>query len=183
VGRQLSPGWEVAADAAEVHGLLLASDAEQAARYAIPAPRRNPATTERRVAAGEVGLLRIDGVSAGAFTLSADPPFEVSRGMFPTAARPMYLSRLCVAPAQLRTGSLVGVRCLREAIAAAARARADVLRSQANPDFADVLAMLQLHGFRRHGPVAAHGQLRSVNLQKDLSVISARAVPQPAGPG
>ncbi len=183
MGRQLAPGWELAADAAEVHGLLLASDAEQALRYGIPAPRRNAATTEGRVTAGEVSLLRIDGAAAGAFTLSADPPFEVSRGTFPPAAHAMYLSRLCVAPAQLRAGSLVGVRCLREAIAAAARAGADALRSQANPDFTDVLAMLQLHGFRQHGPVAAQGHLRSVNLQKDLSVMSVRAVPQPTGPG
>jgi hypothetical protein len=160
--------WDLATDADEVHALLQASDAEQAARYALPAPVRNLSTTVKRVEAGQVHLLRLGEQPVGAFTLSADPPFEIQPGVFPPAGRPLYLSRLCVAPEQLSIGSLVGVRCLREAIAAATRAGADVLRSQANPDFIHVLEMLRLHGFRQLGPPTGHRPLRSVNLQKDL---------------
>lgn len=166
---QPGPCWEIAADPDEVHALLQDSDAEQARRYGLPTPQRNPATTAGRVRAGQVHLIRLDGRAVGAFTLSTEPPFAVRPGIFPATDRPWYLSRLCVAGDQLRTGSLVGVRCLREAIAAAGRGGATALRSQANPDFTDVFTLLRLHGFRQHGAVVDHGgPLRAVNLQKDL---------------
>jgi hypothetical protein len=173
---QQSFRWEIATDPDEVHALLMASDAEQAERYALPRPRRNFTTTVKRVEAGMVHLARLGEQPAGAFTMSTDPPFEMPPGGFPMARRPLYLSRLCVAPEQLRNGSLVGVRCLRAAIAAASTAGADALRSQANPDLTDVLTMLRLHGFRQCGPVLAAGPLRVVNLQRDLPV-------PPAGDG
>ncbi|MEV0230206.1 hypothetical protein [Nonomuraea sp. NPDC050786] len=172
---EVPPRWEVATDPAEVHNLLIASDAEQGSRYAIAPPQRNLSSTMRRVEAGEVHLLRIGAEPAAAFTLSADPPFELGAGLFPPAVAPLYLSRLCVSPKHLRAGSLVGVRCLREAIRMAENADADALRSQANPDFTDVLDMLTLHGFRPWGPIATHGPLRSVNMQKDLAVTTTRA--------
>lgn len=164
--------WELASDAAQVHSLLEDSDAEQAIRYGIPAPRRNFSTTEYRVKSGEVHVAFLGEEAVGSFTLSALPPFELEADVFGPADNPRYLSRLCVASQQLRDGSLVGLRCLREAIAAAGRLGADALRSQANPDFADVVAMLELHGFQRRGVVMEHGPYRAVNMEKPLTARS-----------
>lgn len=164
--------WEVAGNADVVHALLEESDAEQARRYGLPAPRRNPATTAIRVAAGQVHLAWLGGHPAGSFTLTAEPPFELEPGTFPPAASPRYLSRLCVASGQLRDGLPIGLQCLRMAITVAARAGADVLRSQANPDVTGTLTMLTLNGFRQRGPITANGPLRVVNLQRELVAAS-----------
>lgn len=161
--------FEVATDAAEAHSLLCSSDAEQAHRYAIAAPQRNPATTEHRVRSGEVRVARLGGTAVGSFTLCEQAPFDLEPGVFGPARRPLYLSRLCVAPEQLRNGSLVGLKCLREAVAEAERSGADALRSQANPDFTDVLTLLELHGFQRRGPIREHADLRFVNMEKPLA--------------
>lgn len=168
--------WELASDAAQVHSLLELSDAEQAIRYGIPAPQRNFSTTQYRVRSGEVHVAFLGDEAVGSFTLSVKPPFELEKTVFGPAGNPRYLSRLCVAPQQLRNGSLVGIHCLREAIAAAGRAGADALRSQANPDFTDVVSLLELHGFQRRGPVKEHGPHRAVNMEKPLTAPSAPAV-------
>ncbi|MFE9004582.1 hypothetical protein ACFYOY_21005 [Streptomyces sp. NPDC007875] len=172
--------WEVSQDPREVHALLCACDARQAAASGTPAPRRRPETTERRVRAGAVRLLRHGAHPAGMFTLTWDPPFTVDDGVFPRAERPMHLSRLAVAPEWLDDGSLVGLRCVRHAIEEATRAGADVLRSEANPDLTDTRSLLDVLGFRQYGPTLGDaGGSRRAHLQKTLRA----AAPAPGREG
>jgi hypothetical protein len=167
---QPGPGtssWEVGADPAEVHALLCACDAHQSTPEA-PAPKRNPETTRRRVEAGEVHLLRQGGEAIAMFTLSWDAPFGDDLSTFPVARRPAYLGRLAVHPELLEGGSIVGAGCLRRAVELARAGGADALRAQANPDVANVLALLTAFGFEQCGPVLSDGERRRVHLQKPL---------------
>nr|BBG06558.1 GNAT family transferase [Streptomyces sp.] len=167
--------WEVSRDTGEVHALLCACDAHQAAASGTSAPARRLETTEHRVRSGSVHLLRHDGRPAGMFTLTWDPPFAADEGAFPPAERPLYLSRLAVAPEWLTGGSLVGLRCLRRAIETAAQAGGDALRSEANPDLSATRSLLDILGFVQHGPTLSDGQgRRRVHLHKSL---------RPASPG
>ncbi|GAA1094034.1 hypothetical protein [Streptomyces javensis] len=161
--------WEVSRDPREAHALLCACDAHQAAASGTPAPRRRPETTEARVRSGSVRLLRHGACAAGMFTLTWDRPFTVAEGVYPHADRPIHLSRLAVAPEWLADGSLVGLRCVRHAIEEAARAGADVLRSEANPDLRETRSLLDILGFRQYGPTLGdEGGSRRVHLQKTL---------------
>jgi GNAT superfamily N-acetyltransferase len=159
--------WETSTDAAEVHALLCACDAYQATASA-PAPLRNPLTTERRVAEGSVHLLRHDGRAVATFTLSWDAPFSAPLGTFPEANEPAHLGRLAVSPEWLARGALLGVRCVRRALAVAREAGADVVRAEANPDLSRVVAMLRQLGFEEHGAAQSEDGRRRVYLQKRL---------------
>ncbi|MFE2353648.1 hypothetical protein [Streptomyces parvulus] len=162
--------WETARDADEVHALLQACDARQALSHGSPVPVRNPATTARRVGAGEVHLLRHAGEPAGMFTLSWEPPFALDPDAFPPARRPAYLGRLAVAPERLDDGTPVGASCVRRALELAADRGADALRAEANPDLTNTVRLLELLGLRRHGDVLtdARGR-RTVRLHKPLT--------------
>ena len=161
--------WELAADPAEVHALLCASDAYQAAATGTPVPRRRLETATRHVAAGNTWLLRQGSTAAAMFTLTSDPPYDLAETGFPAADHPVYLQRLAVLPELVAAGSLAGVRCVRKAIDVA-RETGDVLRSEANPDLAGTRELLQQCGFRQIGDVHANGTGRRwIYLQKDLT--------------
>ncbi|MGW2051685.1 hypothetical protein ACWCPF_42120 [Streptomyces sp. NPDC001858] len=162
--------WETARDPDQAHALLRACDSYQARKYGSAAPVRNFRTTERRVQAGEVHLLRHGGEAAGMFTLSWDPPFTLAPDVFPPAVEPAYLGRLAVAEKWLADGTPIGATCVRRAMELASAGGADALRSEANPALTDTLKLLELLGFRRHGPVLTDGTgRRAVRLQKDLA--------------
>ncbi|MFF2998207.1 hypothetical protein ACFVTC_27195 [Streptomyces sp. NPDC057950] len=162
--------WETAEDPDEVHALLRACDGYQARKYGSAAPVRNSGTTERRVHAGDVHLLRHDGEAAGMFTLTWDPPFALAPDSFPAATRPAYLGRLAVAPRWLADSTPAGATCVRRALELASARGADALRSEANPDLADTVKLLELLGFRRHGGVLTDGEgRRTVRLQKSFA--------------
>lgn len=163
---QVGETGEVATDAQEVHELLTESDRWQAQRTSSPVPVRSFATTRRRVRERAVHVVRIDGLLVGMVTLSWDPPFMAAMDGLPTAARPAYLSRLAVAPDRL--GDMVGLRCLRAAVDAAALAGADAVRAEANPDLAATCDLLRLLGFVQYGPVEDRTGMRSIQLQKNL---------------
>ncbi|MGC4807628.1 hypothetical protein [Micromonospora sp. DT233] len=154
-------GWVVADDPVEVHDLLCASDAHQAAATGSPVPARRLATTSQRVASGSVHLLRAGGRAVGMFTLTWDAPYDASAVPFPAARRPSYLSRLSVRPDELAAGSLVGVRCVRRAIQVAGAQGADDLRAEANPDLAPTWALLTGLGFLPCGPTHSDAAGRS----------------------
>jgi hypothetical protein len=160
--------WTIAADAAEVHTLLLASDVHQASRYDLPIPARRLATTARRVAAGEVHVLRHGDEPAAMFTLSDQPPFDEAAAGFPRARRPVYLQRLAVRPSVLRIQPLAGAQCLRRAVETAERAGFDVLRSEANPDLDATWTMLLRFGFEPQGEHHRDGAVCRAYLQKTL---------------
>jgi hypothetical protein len=161
--------WERAADPQQVHGLLCASDAFQAARSGTPVPARRIDTTERHVRAGAVYLLRYKGEPAAMFTLTSVPPFDLSTTDFPPADSPVHLQRLAVRPDLVITGSLVGARCVRKAIEVGVTGGADVLRSEANPDLPGTRTLLHEFGFRQYGPEHADATGRRwVHLQRDL---------------
>ncbi|WP_320064502.1 hypothetical protein [Micromonospora sp. RTGN7] len=157
----LPDGWAVADDPVEVHDLLCASDAHQAAATGSPAPARRLATTRQRVEAGAVHLLRVGGRAVGMFTLTAEAPYDASTVPFPAARQPHYLSRLSVHPDELAAGSLIGVRCLRRAVQVAAASGADSLRSEANPDLAPTWSLLTGLGFVPCGPTHSDPSGRS----------------------
>ncbi|MFI1196316.1 GNAT family N-acetyltransferase [Micromonospora sp. NPDC020750] len=159
--------WAVATDSSEAHALLCASDGHQAARYGMVAPVRNLDTTERRVRAGSVHLLRHGTEAAASFTLSQEPPHGLDLSVYPPATSPVYLQRLAVAPAY--EGSIVGVRCLRRAVELAREQGADVLRCEANPDLLATRRMLDTLGFTQHGPTLAENGVRRVHLQKTVT--------------
>ncbi|MEU4772786.1 GNAT family N-acetyltransferase [Micromonospora sp. NPDC023644] len=159
--------WEVGTDWAEVHELLCASDAHQAARNGLTAPVRNADTTKRWVRLGAVHVLRHGTEAVGSFTLSAYPPHGLDPAAYPPAERPVYLQRLSVAPAH--AGSLVGMRCLRRAVELAGETGADALRCEANPDLQATRRMLVVLGFAQYGPVLAEGGVRRVQLQKSIA--------------
>ncbi|MFJ5269871.1 hypothetical protein [Streptomyces sp. NPDC088358] len=162
--------WEAAEDPDEVHALLCACDAYQARKYGSAAPVRDTGTTARRVHAGDVHLLRHDGQAAGMFTLSWDPPFALAPDDFPPAVRPAYLGRLAVAPRWLADSTPTGATCVRRALELASARGADALRSEANPDLADTVKLLEILGFRRHGGVRTDsGGRRSVRLQRSFA--------------
>lgn len=161
--------WEVATDAGAVHDLLCRSDAAQAIRFDSPVPVRRQETSERRVALGQVHLLRRDGRVAAMFTLSPDLPFDDEEGTFAPVAQAQHLSRLAVAPTLLDTEILVGTRCVRRAVEVAREADASVLRAEANPDLADTVELLVLLGFVQRGPVLTDDLgRRRVFVEKDL---------------
>ncbi|WP_106978986.1 hypothetical protein [Streptomyces griseus] len=166
----MTGGWEDAADAAEVHALLEACDAHQAEATHTPRPVRRPETTAALVAGGHVRLLREDGRAVGMFTLDTRPRAEEPPD-HPHAERPAYMSRLAVAPDRLAAGSLVGVRCVREAIRLAGSLGADALRAEANPDIRSTRALLASLGFEQCGPVHSDDTgRRFVHLHKSLAV-------------
>jgi ribosomal protein S18 acetylase RimI-like enzyme len=171
--------WEVGTDWAEVHELLCASDAHQAARNGLTAPERKADTTRRWVRAGAVHVLRHGTEAVGSFTLSAQPPHGLDPAAHPPAERPLYLQRLAVAPAH--AGSIVGMRCLRRAVELAAETGADALRCEANPDLQATRRMLDMLGFEQHGPVLAESGVRRVRLQKAIGHGDV-ASPSPSNP-
>lgn len=160
--------WEVGADVEEVHQLLLACDRYQARCFAVPAPLRNIASTERQVGAGEVQLLRLGKEPVAMFTLSWQPGLDQDPAPFPPARRPAYLRRLAVSPAWLARGSLAGAQCLRRAVQLATEAGADALRSEANPDLIGPATLLRLFGFQQCGQGDTRDGRRRVYLQKSL---------------
>lgn len=159
--------WETATDPEEVHTLLCASDAYQAARYGVAVPMRQRSTTDRLVRAGAVHLLRLGPDAIGMFTLSHTPPFD-DLSTFPPARNPAYLQRLAVRPEHLHDTSIAGARCLRKAIELAQHSGADALRAEANPDLTATRTLLQLMGFSQYGEVNTDGVRRWVFLQKAL---------------
>ncbi|WP_410635027.1 hypothetical protein [Amycolatopsis sp. cmx-4-83] len=159
--------WEIATDAAEVHALLCASDQHQGRRFGSPVPARNPATTESRVRAGVVHLLRADDRAAAMFTLTWHPAFEPPTGVFPEAHTPAYLSRLAVHPSL--GSSLAGPQCLRRAVSIARESGADALRAEANPDLESTVDVMVLLGFTRCGPIfGGEGSPRRTYLHHPL---------------
>jgi hypothetical protein len=158
--------WEVASDPAEVHALLLASDAHHARAHQLTAPRRREESTRSRVAERQTHLLRHGVEPAGMFTLSTTPPFD-DVTIFPPTRRPLYLQRLAVAPGWLRPASLVGLRCVRRAFEVARDAGASALRAEANPDLAATLTLLRSNGFEQVCP-ASEGELRRIYLNRRL---------------
>jgi hypothetical protein len=164
---QPSWAWETSKNAEEVHALLCACDAHQATARA-PAPLRNPLTTARRVSEGSVHVLRSGPCAVATFTLTWDPPFSAELTVFPEASKPAYLGRLAVLPGWLEHGSLVGARCVRRAIELAARAGADALRAEANPDLSRVVALLSQLGFVEYSSSQAEDGRRRAYLQKQL---------------
>ncbi|SDG59807.1 hypothetical protein SAMN05216553_109266 [Lentzea fradiae] len=150
--------WEMAADPAEVHDLLCASDRFQAERTGTAAPVRNPAGTAAHVAAGRVHLLRDGELPTAMFTLVESPPFDEPPDAFPPAVRPVYLTRLAVRPEA--AGSLAGMMCVRRAIATATGLGADAVRCEANPGLAHTVELLQALGFvladQREGSHVVH---------------------------
>ncbi|MFD9389282.1 hypothetical protein ACFWBB_00640 [Streptomyces sp. NPDC060000] len=149
--------WQTATDAAEVHALLTSCDAHQAAMSGTPAPQRRQETTRRLVESGSVHLLRHSTGPAGMFTLTRRPPFGTNEAVFPLAERPLYLSRLAVAPAWLTVPALVGLRCVRRAVEVATETGGDVLRAQVNPDLRDTCTLLDLLAFTPCGPTFDDG--------------------------
>jgi GNAT superfamily N-acetyltransferase len=143
--------WTVGGDVGELHALLCACDAQQAADSGTPAPRRDIRTMERRIGDRNVHVLRLDGTAVGMVTLTWTPPFDLDAADYPPAERPAYMGRLAVHPEWLGRGSLVGARCIRKAVQVASCARADVVRSEANPDLTATRTLLELLGFRQHG--------------------------------
>jgi hypothetical protein len=170
-------GWETATDPEEVHALLCACDRYQAERYDSPVPERNLRTTRLRVGAGAVHVLRHAGEAVATLTVTSEPPFEPVPDTYTPAVRPAYLGRLAVAPRLLATGAAVGVDCVRRAVAVASAQGADWLRSEANPDLAGTVRLLELLGFRRSGAVLASGRgVQRVRMEKPLG-------PPPTGSG
>ncbi|MEU6243461.1 hypothetical protein [Streptomyces sp. NPDC047024] len=166
----MTGGWEDATDPAEVHALLEACDAHQADVTGTPRPVRRRETTAALVEGRHVRLLRENGRAIGMFTLTAGPRAEEPPGQ-PHADRPAYLCRLAVAPDHLATGSLVGVRCVREAIRLAGSLGADALRAEANPDIRGTRTLLASLGFEQCGPTHADDKgRRYVHLHKPLAV-------------
>ena len=141
--------WIVGTDPVAIHDLLTRCDAYTATSTA-PAPKRNLGATRAYVEAGEVFALS-DGVGlAASITVTWRPPFNHKLAVFPVAARPAYITRLCVAPEWLDRGAILGARCLRHAVERAAARGADAMRSEANPELKSMLALLTLAGFREH---------------------------------
>jgi hypothetical protein len=159
-----------ATDVGQVHELLCASDAYAAARYGLPAPVRNPATSCSLVEQGLVHLLRRGGVAAAMFTLGWNPPFEPPTE-FPPAAKPAYLRRLAVAPAHLAEDPLLGAQTLRRAVEVATALGADALRAETNPDLSGIVALMTTFGFRQYGLTRTDGWMRRVYLQKQLPAL------------
>ena len=164
---QSSAAWEVARDIDEVHDLLLSCDAHQAAATRTAVPARNRGTTPRRVERGQVQLLRCDGRAIASVTVSDDPPFTLPPFLAP-APGCRYISRLSVSPAELNSGGLVGLQCLRRAVEVARESGGLVLLSEANPDMESTWRLLALVGFREYGPVDETGQARRAYLEKVL---------------
>ncbi|MEU5610628.1 hypothetical protein AB0H03_18160 [Streptomyces sparsogenes] len=161
--------WLTATDPDVVHALLTSCDAHQAATSGTPAPARRPETTRRLVESGAVHLLHHTTGPAGMFTLTERPPTGTDETVFPPAERPLYLSRLAVAPAWLTAGALVGVRCVRRAVEVATDRGGDVLRAQVNPDLRDTCALLALLGFTPCGPTFDDGAgRRHAHLHRPL---------------
>ncbi|MEU5646352.1 hypothetical protein [Streptomyces milbemycinicus] len=168
--------WQTATGADEVHTLLTSCDAHQAAISGTPAPRRRQETTRRLVESGSVHLLRHTTGPAGMFTLTRRPPSGTDEEVFPPAERPLYLSRLAVAPAWLTAPALVGLRCVRRAVEVAAGMGGDVLRAQVNPDLRDTCALLGLLDFTPCGPTFDDGSgRRHAHLHRLLDPVAAGA--------
>jgi hypothetical protein len=162
------PKWIVADDVVEVHTLLCASDAAQDTEDA-PAPHREIESTRRYVTARLVRLLRSETGPMAMFTLTPDPPFPDSLDRFPPASRPIYMTRLAVDPRTLSQEPLIGLRCLRHAMAVATESGADALRSEANPDLRGTMRLLTLAGFSQAGAVMDDGERRRVGMHRTLS--------------
>ena len=160
--------WEIAADADEVHQLLVSSD-RSLATPENPAPLRNRAKSLASTQSRTVHLLRCGSRAVAMFTLVSESPFDLTGVDFPHASRPLYLQRLAIEPETRRTSPLAGVRALRRAQEVARLAGADAIRLETNPDLQRVHAMLTRHGFETHGwSVDADGR-RRVYLQKMLA--------------
>jgi hypothetical protein len=160
--------WEVGTDVEEVHALLLRSDAHHAIARA-PAPTRRRERTRDLVAAGSVQVLRADGQAISSFALTWEAPFDSAPAGFPSARRPLYLSRLAVEPRWLASEPMIGIRTLRRAIELATSHRVDALRAEANPDLPRVAALLQSAGFKAYGQTRSEHDIARIYLQKDLA--------------
>ncbi|WP_263166127.1 hypothetical protein [Streptomyces sp. SCSIO ZS0520] len=169
-GADLSDGWSIAADAAEVHELLCASDVFVAATYGTPVPRRNRESTDGLVSAGAVHLLRQGGVATGMFTLTWAPSFTTGTDIFPDTAKPIYMQRMAVLPDRVTGGELTGLMCVRRAMEAALEYGATAIRAETNPDLTNTLLLIEQFGFRPYGPVLADGGVRRIHLQNDLEI-------------
>jgi hypothetical protein len=161
-------GWSLAHDPDEVFDLLLASDRHAAERHGLPLPRRNREATGFLVGEGRVHVLRQRTELVAMFTLTWQPPYPLEPTGFPPRHRPAYLQRLAVRPELLRAGSLAGVQCVARAVEVATEGGADALRSEANPDLAEVLRLLLTLGFVRYGEPPADGPLRRVYLERPI---------------
>lgn len=117
---------------------------------------------------GSVHLFRDGGVAAAMFTLTWNPPFSPVPASFPRVRRAAYLQRLAVRPDRVADTALLGPMCVRKALEEAVGLRAQALRAEANPDLTRVVRLLELLGFRRHGPVLDDGRRRRIHLQHDL---------------
>lgn len=166
--------WDVAelGDVPQVHALLSACDAYQAAQSGTPAPVRRPERTRELVVSGAVHVLRSVDAIAAMFTLVRE---GTTPDGYPQAVRPARLSRLAVQPRLLETGSMAGVQCIRKAIELAAAGGADALRAEANPDLAQTRALLGRLGFEQHGPVESDGLRRWVRLQRPVGPALSRS--------
>jgi hypothetical protein len=136
---------------------LCACDAYQATLSGAPVPVRRIATTNRRVRARQVHLLRLRAEAIATSTLTWEPPFAQDVAIFPSAMKPAYRGRLAVKPELLASGSIVGARCVRKAIEVAAAGGADAVRSEANPDLAATRALLDRFGFEQYGLTRSDG--------------------------
>jgi hypothetical protein len=163
-------GWKPAADAAEVHALLCASDLQHAQASGTPAPVRRRATTEHHVRLGNTQLLRRGGQAVAMFTLSDDLPTNLDPEVFGPPARAAYLQRLVVAPEAAASDPLAAVSCVRWAMRLAQARGAEVLRCEANPDLVATRRMFELLGFVQCGEVLTDASgVRRVHLCRSLS--------------
>ncbi|WP_068874054.1 MULTISPECIES: N-acetyltransferase [unclassified Phenylobacterium] len=163
----MTGAWELARDAVEVHELLLASDV--ASDTGAGPPQRSLVGTRRRVEAGSVHLLRMDGKPAAMVTLTRDPPFDLALTDYAPSAAAVYMQRLAVHPALRLEHPYLGARAVRRALDVARAAGADVIRAEANPDLARVLGMLLAHGFVPVGAPRAGPERPRVYLEKALA--------------
>ncbi len=97
-------------------------------------------------------------------TVGPTPPFALEETRLAAVANPWYLQRLAVAP---DAPPLVGLQALRRAIEAARAGGADAVRAEANPAIADVVALLEAHGFVR-APLIPGADPKRIHLQRPL---------------
>ncbi|GAA2520440.1 GNAT family N-acetyltransferase [Winogradskya humida] len=160
--------WSIAGDPGEVHDLLCAADLFIAARYGTPVPRRRIQSTERLVASRSVRLLRERGTAIAMFTLTWEPSFETATDIFPPTAKPIYMQRLAVSPDLDGGDTLVGLRCVRQAMETARELGATAIRAETNPDLTNTVRLIEQFGFTAYGPVLDDGGVRRIRLQNIL---------------
>lgn len=156
--------WTIAADPSVVHRLLEDSDRAAAARSGSIAPTRRWSSTQQLVAAGLVHVGTDGGRVVATVTVGPTPTFAVDETRLTAAPNPWYVQRLAVAP---DAPALVGLQALRRAIETARASGADAVRAEANPAIADVVALLEAHGFVR-APWMPGADPNRIHLQRSL---------------